>query len=100
MIAAEQREMAPGVRVAPFLNVLDPGPVNSNRDIVFLFTGDRAGMAADAAVLIDDKSVAHENVFNPSGRILLRERFLLVISTRMSSVNRCCGTLTRKRGDD
>jgi hypothetical protein len=31
---------------------------------VFFFTGDRAGVAADAAVLIDEKSVAH---FEPFG---------------------------------
>ena len=59
MVAAEHREVPARVRVVAFLDVLDPGAIHAHRDVVFFFTGNRAGVTADAAVLIDDKSVAH-----------------------------------------
>jgi hypothetical protein len=51
------------IRIAALFDILDPGAINTHRDVVFFFTGNRAGVTADAAILIDDKSVAH---FRPS----------------------------------
>jgi hypothetical protein len=59
VVAAQHGEMAPRIRVVTLLYVLDPGAVNAQRDIVFFFAGDRAGVAANAAILIDEKSVPH-----------------------------------------
>jgi hypothetical protein len=59
MIAAQNSEMATRIGIAPLFDVFDPRAVHANGDVVLFFAGDSAGMAADAAVLIDDESVAH-----------------------------------------
>jgi hypothetical protein len=59
VIAAKHGEMASRIRIVPFLDVFNPRPVDPDRYIVFLLTGDRASVTADAAVLVNEKSVAH-----------------------------------------
>jgi hypothetical protein len=59
VVAAQHRKMAPGIRVHALFDVFDPGPIHPQRDVVFFFASHRAGMTADAAMLIDEKSVTH-----------------------------------------
>jgi hypothetical protein len=62
VVAAKDGEVAARIRVTALLDILDPGAIHSKGDIVFFFAGDRASMTADAAVLIDEKSLAHEGL--------------------------------------
>ena len=59
VVAPQYGEMSLRVRKFALLDVFDPCAVNTNRDIVLFFAGNRAGMTANAAVLINDKTVAH-----------------------------------------
>ena len=36
--------------------ILDPGPINPDRDIMLCFTSNRAGMAADAVAIVNYES--------------------------------------------
>jgi hypothetical protein len=47
------------VRELALFDVLDPGPKNANRYLVFFFARNCAGVAPDTTVLIYDKTVAH-----------------------------------------
>ena len=40
----------------PLFYILNPGPINSNRDIMLCFTSNRAGVAADAVAIVDYES--------------------------------------------
>src|SRR6185369_2823084 len=59
VVAAEHGEVAADLGEAPLLDVLDPGPEAPDRDVVLLLARDRAGVAADAAAVVDDESVLH-----------------------------------------
>ena len=59
MVATQNREVAPSIRISAFLNVLDPSAIHTERNIVLFLTSHGARMAADAPVLIDDKPVTH-----------------------------------------
>jgi hypothetical protein len=63
MIATQYREMTPGVRVVSLLDVLDPSAIHTKSDVVLFFAGHRAGVTADATVLIDHEAVAHSIPF-------------------------------------
>jgi hypothetical protein len=65
VVAAEHREVPPRIRVAALFNILHPCAVYSHRDVVLFLAGHRAGVTADATVLIDNKSVAHYKAFLP-----------------------------------
>jgi hypothetical protein len=56
VIAPQHCKMTAGVGKAALFHVLDPGAENAYRDFVLLFTCNRAGMAADTSILIDDKT--------------------------------------------
>ena len=57
MIAQPGQETAANVRIYALFDILHPGPVLTHRDIEFTFTGDRTGMATDAAPDIDDHAI-------------------------------------------
>ena len=40
----------------PLFYILDPGPINSDRDIMLCFTSNRAGVAADTVAIVDNES--------------------------------------------
>src|SRR5262249_24691215 len=65
VVAAQHREMAAHFGEAPLLDVLDPGPEAADRDVVLLLARDRAGVAADAASMVDDEAVLHRGVRGP-----------------------------------
>jgi hypothetical protein len=64
MIAPKHGKVPPCFRINALLDVLHPRPIHSDGNVVFFFASHRAGMAADATVLIDDKSVAHLEPFS------------------------------------
>ena len=57
MIAQPRQEAAADVWIDALFDILHPGPVLTHRDIEFTFTGDRTGMATDAAPDIDDHAI-------------------------------------------
>lgn len=59
MIASQYSEMAPSIGISAFFNVLYPSAIHAERNIVFFFASHRAGVTADAPVLIDDEPVTH-----------------------------------------
>ena len=59
MIAPHHPKVTRCMRELALFDVFYPGTKNANGDLVFLFTRNGARVAADAAVLIDDKSVSH-----------------------------------------
>ena len=58
MVAAHYAKMAAGVGKLTLLDVLDPGAENTEGNVVFLLAGDGARVTADAAVMINDETVA------------------------------------------
>jgi hypothetical protein len=59
VIASQYGKMTFCVGKLTFFDVFDPRPINSNRDIMLFLAGYCTGMTADAAILVDDKAVAH-----------------------------------------
>src|SRR5882724_2212789 len=59
VIATGDLEYAPGIGKDSVFHVLYPGAIHRERDMVFRFARDRAGVAADALPVIDDESVSH-----------------------------------------
>src|SRR5262245_59735840 len=54
VIAAQDSKMTPGRGETSDFNVLDPGAEDAQRDVVFGFASRGAGVASDAARLVDD----------------------------------------------
>ena len=44
------------IRELPLFYILNPGPIDPDRDIMLCFTSNRAGMAADAVAIVDYES--------------------------------------------
>jgi hypothetical protein len=63
VIAAQDSKVTARVWITAFFNILDPCSIHADGDIMFCFTSNSAGMTADAAVLINDESVAHSKPF-------------------------------------
>jgi hypothetical protein len=66
VVTSHHAEVAPGMRIYTFLDVLDPGAKHAHRNLVLLFTGYRTGVTANTSVLIDDESIAHEVLYSSS----------------------------------
>jgi hypothetical protein len=62
VIAARNLKNATSIGVGSLLDVLHPGAVYGEGNVVFRFTGDSAGVTADALTVIDDESVSHPEV--------------------------------------
>ncbi len=62
MIAAKDGEEPLGVGPGPLLDVLDPGSVDSEWDLMLGLACDRAGVTADTEVLIDDEAVFQDTI--------------------------------------
>jgi hypothetical protein len=77
MIAAEHREVSSRIRVAALFDVLHPCAIYAHSDVVLFFAGNRAGVTADATVLIDHKSVAHFIPFESEYSISTKKNFHL-----------------------
>src|SRR5262249_47248153 len=59
VVAAQNREVTTDLGIRPVLDVLHPRAEVPDRDIVLRLAGDRAGVAADAAVVVDEEAVLH-----------------------------------------
>lgn len=59
MVAALDGKQPPGIREFTFLDVLDPGSIHTDREVVFLFARHRAGVTTDALTVVNDESVFH-----------------------------------------
>jgi len=83
VVAPEDAKVTFSIGKLAFLDVFDPGPIDSNRDIVLFLAGYRAGMTANATVLIDNKTVAHPRVIS----IRLTMNLAVLYQSRKASVN-------------
>jgi hypothetical protein len=59
MIAAHNREYPPCIRKFSLFNLFYVGSVDTNRHIVFTFTGGGACVTTDAFSVVNNKSVSH-----------------------------------------
>jgi hypothetical protein len=59
MVAAHDGEKPARVRELTLLNVLHPGAVDAEGDVVLGFASDGAGMATDAFAIVDDEAKVH-----------------------------------------
>jgi len=59
MVASQYRKMAPSIGVSAFFNVLYPSAIHAERNIMLFLASHRAGVTADASVLINDEPVTH-----------------------------------------
>ena len=71
VIAAHHAKMTAGLGKFALLYVFDPGPKDPDRNVVFLFAGNRASVTTDAAVVINDETVAHS--ISPSPAVIRTE---------------------------
>jgi hypothetical protein len=101
VIAAQDGKMPADVGERPLIDAFDPCSKAAERDLVLGFAGNGARMAADAATIVDDKTIIHwqirRNTTQPSpGRSQIRS---------LSSPNLKCNggldmtTSTRKEGE-
>jgi hypothetical protein len=75
MIASQHGEMTASVGIAALLNILHPGTIHADGDVMLFLARHRARMAADTTVLIDDKSVAHSRPFYSENSTIAFESF-------------------------
>ena len=61
MIATHHGEQATRLRELPFFDIFDPRSIYTDGNFVLAFAGDRAGMTADTAAVINDESVVCHN---------------------------------------
>jgi hypothetical protein len=59
MVAAGDLKVTPGVREAALLDILHPGAIDAQGDVVLSLAGDRAGVATDTLAVVDDEAVVH-----------------------------------------
>jgi hypothetical protein len=59
VITPHNRKHPGRIRPGALFDILDPGSVDPKRNIVFRLASHRAGVTADALVLVDDKTVSH-----------------------------------------
>ena len=56
MITAHDGKHPARIRELPLFNILDPGPIDTDGDIMLGFAGNRAGVAADTVAIINYES--------------------------------------------
>ena len=56
MITAHDGKHPTRIRELPLFYILDPGPIDPDRDIMFCFTSNRAGVAADTVAIVNYES--------------------------------------------
>jgi hypothetical protein len=85
LVAAEYRKIATNFRKTPCLGVLHPSPEITDRNVVFGFAGYGAGVAADAAGLVDDKAELQDFAPKPREKIT----FLILSNSRKCGKKVC-----------
>jgi len=71
VIAPENGEKSPSIRIFSFLNVLHPGAKRTERDFVFSLASNCARVAADAFAMIDYKAVFHQVMLGDYSRVIV-----------------------------
>ena len=56
MITAHDGKHPARVGKLPLFYILDPGPIDPDRDIMLCFTSNRAGVAANTVAIVDNES--------------------------------------------
>ena len=56
MITAHDWKHPARIRELPLFYILDPGPIDPDRDIMLCFTSNRAGVATDTVAIVDNES--------------------------------------------
>ena len=56
MITAHDGKYPARVGELPLFYILNPGPIDPNRDIMLCFTSNRASVAANTVAIVDDES--------------------------------------------
>ena len=56
MITAHDGKHPARIRELPLFYILNPGPIDPNRDIMLCFTSNRASVAADAVAIVNYES--------------------------------------------
>jgi len=59
MIATLHRKHAPRVRKFAFFDVLDPGAIHPDRQVMLLLASDSASVTSNAFPIVDDEAVIH-----------------------------------------
>ena len=62
MIAARDLKNATRIRIRALLNIFNPRTIDAQRNMIFGFARDGAGMAANTFAVIDDKPVFHQSL--------------------------------------
>mgnify|MGYP006866092246 CR=1 FL=1 len=62
LIAEDREEEALGIREAALFHRLDPAPVHAHRNVVFGLARDRARMAPDTRVAVEEKAEAGHRI--------------------------------------
>ena len=61
MIATLHRKDSTRARKFPLFDVLDPGAVYADRQVMFLLASNGTGMTSNALTIVDDEPVVHVN---------------------------------------
>jgi hypothetical protein len=78
VIATVDSEEPTSVRIDAFFDVLYPGTVHTQGNIVFRLASDRTGMAADTFAVVDEEAVIHGSS-DPNPQPLSLHRQVLVV---------------------
>ena len=62
MIAARDLKNATCIRIRALLDILHPRAIDAQRNMIFGFARDGAGMAANTFAVINDKPVFHQSL--------------------------------------
>ena len=62
MITAEHGKESFGVRIIALFDILDPGAVGTDWDIVFGFTGDCTSVTADTFAVVNQEADFHSSI--------------------------------------
>ena len=95
VITAENGEEPLGVGPGSLLDVLDPGSVDSERDLMLGLACDRAGVTADAEVLIDDEAVFQDTIQSVTEAVPFEGR--LIVGQFLAAFAVCWTPSTRWR---
>lgn len=59
MVTPCDLEVAPHIRIGPRFDTLNPRPIYTKWDLILALTSRRAGMATNAPIVPNEKSVVH-----------------------------------------
>ena len=57
MVAPHHRKQPARIRILPFLDIFHPGSVDTHRNLMLTFAGNRTGVTADTTSIVNNKTV-------------------------------------------